>query len=476
MTTINSTPLNGSFQGVQIGQTIQWKNVLYADVKHRFAAPILKTDFGGKTIDCTEDGYDCPQLPNKHDMHDGEYKSDELLCTNLRIVKPVGDFKHPLPVYLYIHGGANLVGNIYSKRTDPAPLVEHSLNIGKPIIMVVIEYRLGMFGYSTSKTGQGNWGLRDQWTSVEWVNKFIGAFGGDNQRVTVGGESSGSIGVHALVLRDGIEHHGLISRAFMSSGSLGCFPPLPPAYLNTYREKAATLLGVSDEDLDDPAKVDAYTLVKASYKIDYPFGFYAYDDFLPDNLLKSIPKLRTAIVSDNDYEGSLFVKRVLPQAEIAPLLDSSDIGKKIKQIYNIKTGAEVCKFRGDSFFVVSNAQLLNQLEQGGVDVYRQFFDQVDPFDATLRARHAVDLVFMWKCLPDMPEWATQLANKYQTNLIKFFYDESPWPSDEVALVGDKTIKYGQYNPRKLADQLDGIDLQVLRKLGEDLTPAGEWAM
>lgn len=476
MTTINSKTLNGSFEGVSIGETIQWKNVLYADVKHRFAPPILKSDFDGKTIDCTEDGYDCPQLPNKHDMHDGEYKSDELLCTNLRIVKPKGEFKHPLPVYLYIHGGANLVGNIYSKRTDPAPFVEHSASIGKPVIMVVIEYRLGMFGYSTSKEGKGNWGLRDQWTSVAWVNKFIGEFGGDSQRVTVGGESSGSIGVHALVLKDGIEHHGAISRAFMSSGSLGCFPPVPPAYLDTYRVKAAKELGVEEDDIDDPTKVPPYALVKASYKIEYPFGFYTYDDFLPDNLLQSIPKLRTALVSDNDYEGSLFVKRVLPAAEIEPLLDSSELGKKVKEIYSIKTGAEVCKFRGDSFFVVSNAEVLSQLEKGGVDVYRQFFDQVDPFDPSLRARHAVDLVFMWKCLPDLPEWAIELANKYQTNLIKFVYDESPWPSDEVALVENKTIKYGHYNPRKLADKLAGIELKDLRKLGEDLTPAGEWAM
>ncbi|RDW27834.1 esterase [Yarrowia lipolytica] len=476
MTTINSKALNGSFEGVPIGETIQWKNVLYADVKHRFAPPILKTDFEGKTIDCTEDGYDCPQLPNKHDMHDGEYKSDELLCTNLRIVKPKGDFKHPLPVYLYIHGGANLVGNIYSKRTDPTPFVEHSAAIGKPVIMVVIEYRLGMLGYSTSKDGKGNWGLRDQWTSVQWVNKFIGEFGGDSQRVTVGGESSGSIGVHALVLKDGLEHHGVISRAFMSSGSLGCFPPLPVAYLDTYRAKAAKELGVEEADLDDPTKVPPYALVTAGFKIEYPFGFYAYDDFLPDNLLQAIPKLRTALVSDNDYEGSLFVKRVVPPAEIEPLLNSSETGKKVKDIYSILTGAEVCKFRGDSFFVVSNAELLGQLEKGGVDVYRQFFDQVDPFDPSLRARHAVDLVFMWKCLPNLPEWAIELANKYQTNLIKFVYDESPWPSDEVALVGNKTIKYGHYNPRKLAEKLLDLDLKEIRKLGENLTPAGEWAM
>ncbi|KAG5366468.1 Lipase 1 [Yarrowia sp. B02] len=270
MTTIQSKKLNGTFTGKTFGNTVQWKNVLYADVKHRFAAPVLKTDFAGASIDCTEDGYDCPQLPNKHDMHDGEYKSDELLCTNLRIVKPKGDFKHPLPVFLYIHGGANLVGNIYSKRTDPQPFVEHAAEIGKPVIMVVAEYRLGMFGYSTSKTGQGNWGLRDQWASVQWVNEFIGEFGGDNQRVTVGGESSGSIGVHALVLKDGIEHHGVISRAFMSSGSMGCFPPLPPAYLDTFRAKAAKELGVEEAELDDPEKVPPYALVKASYKIEYP--------------------------------------------------------------------------------------------------------------------------------------------------------------------------------------------------------------
>lgn len=476
MTSIQSKQLNGTFDGTNIGKTVQWKNVLYADVKHRFGEPVLKTDFNGQTIDCSQDGYDCPQLPNKHDNNDGEYRSDELLCTNLRIVKPAGDFKHKLPVFVYIHGGANLVGNIYSKRTDPRPFVEQSMAIGKPVIMVCIEYRLAMFGFSTSKDSRGNWGARDQWTGVEWVNKFIGEFGGDSERITVSGESSGSIGLDYLIKRDGLNNTGLISRVFFSSGSIGCFPPVAAKQLNGYRTKAAKALGVEDADLDDISKVSAADLVKTSYKIDYPFGFYTYDDFLPENLLTATLKVRTAIVSDNGFEGSLFMKRVVPQEQIEPLLDSTELGKKVKEIYDIKDKVQVCKFRGDIFFVVNNKILVKHLKEGGATVYRQSFDQIDPLDPSLRARHAVDLVFMWDCLPDLPDWARELAKKHQTNLIKFTYDESPWPSDERSVVGDKTIKYGHFNPRTQADQLMPLNLDELRQLGEDLTPSGEWAM
>ena len=63
-------------------------------------------------------------------------------------------------------------------------------------ISVVIQYRLGAFGFLSSedvkKNGQVNAGLLDQRFALQWVQDHIEKFGGDPKRVTVAGESAGA--------------------------------------------------------------------------------------------------------------------------------------------------------------------------------------------------------------------------------------------------------------------------------------------
>lgn len=67
--------------------------------------------------------------------------------------------------------------------------MQNSVEIGRPIIGVSINYRLSAFGFLTSKqvtgSGQTNIGLRDQRQALRWVNENIAAFGGDKSRVTI---------------------------------------------------------------------------------------------------------------------------------------------------------------------------------------------------------------------------------------------------------------------------------------------------
>ena len=86
-------------------------------------------------------------------------------------------------------GGYGLFGAIY----DPSQLINTN---GNNFIVVVIQYRLGAFGFLSSedvkRQGQVNAGLLDQRFALRWVQAHIKRFGGDPNKVTIAGESAGA--------------------------------------------------------------------------------------------------------------------------------------------------------------------------------------------------------------------------------------------------------------------------------------------
>ena len=68
------------------------------------------------------------------------------------------------------------------------------------IVVVSVNYRLGALGFFASEelkqegpaTGGLN-GVHDILAALKFVKKYISAFGGDPNKVTLGGESSGSV-------------------------------------------------------------------------------------------------------------------------------------------------------------------------------------------------------------------------------------------------------------------------------------------
>lgn len=69
------------------------------------------------------------------------------------------------------------------------------------VVVVTINYRLATLGWLAlpNTTITGNYGLNDQITAIEWVRQYISAFGGDKDRITVGGQSSGADAVRLLL-------------------------------------------------------------------------------------------------------------------------------------------------------------------------------------------------------------------------------------------------------------------------------------
>lgn len=126
------------------------------------------------------------------------------------------------PVMVYIHGGS------YGWGGTSDPMFEgHNLVKNHPdIVLVTINYRLGIFGFldltnlkgGENYTESANLGILDQIEALKWVRKNIARFGGDSANVTIFGESAGGGSVSLLAVIDRAK--GLFRRAIAESGSV----------------------------------------------------------------------------------------------------------------------------------------------------------------------------------------------------------------------------------------------------------------
>jgi len=157
------------------------------------------------------------QGPIYSDMvfHDAGPSED---CLYLNLWRPE-HAEGKLPVMVWIFGGGFAAGSTSEPRQDGGNLCK------KGVLVVSINYRLGVFGYlalpelskEASYGGSGDYGLMDQVAGLQWVKRNIASFGGDPDNVTIFGESAGSMSVSALVSSPLAK--GLFNRAIGESGS-----------------------------------------------------------------------------------------------------------------------------------------------------------------------------------------------------------------------------------------------------------------
>ncbi|KAJ8081169.1 hypothetical protein PM082_018012 [Marasmius tenuissimus] len=252
----------------------------------------------------------------------GVVTPDSEDCLTINVVAPTGATStSSLPVVVWIFGGGFEVGSPSSY--DGGSIVERSLELGQPVIYVSMNYRLTGFGFLASKevkeAGVGNLGLQDQREALRWIQKYIGAFGGDPTKVTIWGESAGAISVGLHMLVDGGDTKGLFRAGFMQSGS-----PIPVGDITNGQEYYDALVrgtGCSGSaDTLTCLRTVPYPTLKAA--IDASPGIFDYQSlrlawlpradgvFLTDTPLKLVQQGKVAnipIVSGNcDDEGTLF--------------------------------------------------------------------------------------------------------------------------------------------------------------------------
>ncbi|KAF3009529.1 hypothetical protein E8E13_004713 [Curvularia kusanoi] len=294
---IVTVPGHGSFAGTTVSQYLTqrplpatvdaWLNIDYATQPVgdlRFARVGLSEPFSG-IKNATQYGMSCIQDPSMV-----PYPQDEA-CLNLNIFRSQNvssDAK--LPVFIWIHGGGFVSGS--ARSFDGPAFVANS---EEPLIVVNFNYRINSLGFLPSavfdRLGLLNLGLLDQQVALEFVNKHISAFGGDPERVTIGGRSAGahSVGIHLFHNYNKTEGASpLFAQAVLQSGSVTA-RAFPNASYPLYQRQFAQYLelsgcggvanGTDNEVIDCLRGVDISSIREASnllfreseYNITWPF-------------------------------------------------------------------------------------------------------------------------------------------------------------------------------------------------------------
>ncbi|PWT89289.1 MAG: carboxylesterase [Blastocatellia bacterium] len=236
----------------------------------------------------------CMQRPIFSDM---VFRSNGMSedCLYLNVWTPAKSGAAKLPVLVYFYGGGFASGDGSEPRYEGASMAQ------KGVVALTVNYRLAVFGFfshpeltkESPHHASGNYGLLDQTAALRWVQQNIAAFGGDPKRVTIAGESAGSVSVSAQMASP--LSKDLIARAIGESGSLlGTLAAMPLEEAEKNGVTFATSLGVNSlaelraksaqEILDATAKpgtpwptptVDGYLFPKSPFEI-YAAGEQAH--------------------------------------------------------------------------------------------------------------------------------------------------------------------------------------------------------
>jgi para-nitrobenzyl esterase len=247
MTTANTT--SGTVRGELADGVIRFLGIPYAASPtgpRRFRAPAPAERWDG-VRDCLAFGPTPPKpdyaAPFDQLLPEPNIPGDEWL--NLNVWTP--DLTGSAPVLVWIHGGA------FSNGNSAVPMYDGHTFARDGVVMVSINYRLGVDGFALLPDAPPNRGLLDQVAALEWVRDNIAAFGGDPANVTIFGESAGGMSVSTLL---GMPRaRGLFHRVIAQSGAAqaGADPAdarLVTAELSEVLGLAATAASLSALDLD----------------------------------------------------------------------------------------------------------------------------------------------------------------------------------------------------------------------------------
>ncbi|AYQ31934.1 carboxylesterase/lipase family protein [Runella sp. SP2] len=212
-------------------------------------------------------------------------------CLYLNVWTPAKRNTKDLPVLVYFYGGGNVAGDASEPRYDGESMAK------KGVVVVTCNYRLNIFGFLTHPEltaeapykASGNYGMLDQAAALKWVQKNIAAFGGDPKKVTIAGESAGSIGVSCQMASP--LSRNLIVGAIGESGA-GINPTMAPVPLAEGEKQGVEFLlkaGIkSIKELRGMSTREIYEIYNESRRFGFPI---VIDNYF---LTKTLPQVFAA--------------------------------------------------------------------------------------------------------------------------------------------------------------------------------------
>ncbi|KAJ4423137.1 hypothetical protein N0V82_002266 [Gnomoniopsis sp. IMI 355080] len=244
-------------------------------------------------------------------------------CLLLNVYVPTGVFasnSSEAPVLIWIHGGGFTYGS--KDGQDPAGIIARStLNDSDGIIVVNINYRLGMFGWLGGGGATPNLGLYDQLVAFEWVQQYISLFGGNPEKITVMGESAGAASILHHITSYGGNTTLPFQQGIIQSPAFQANLNLTEGYEKTLAE-ASNITGASITSIAELSALDAATLQLINFDavLSSGEGFFTYGP-APDGTY--VPALPQVLLYEGRFNSDVNVIAAHNSLEAAPFVNSS---------------------------------------------------------------------------------------------------------------------------------------------------------
>jgi para-nitrobenzyl esterase len=326
---------------------------------------------------------------------------------------------------VFIHGGGNVIGSAREEIEAGRVLYDGASLAGATgNVVVTVQYRLGPLGglvhpgldAEAPDSRSGNYGLEDLVAALKWVQRDVGAFGGDKGRVMIFGESAGGLNVCALLASPGAA--GLFHSALIESG--GCVADSRATALATGATLTANsgCSGAADVAACLRAKTAAELLAALPPVVSVSGGQPPYQPNVDGTLLPDVPlevirggqhnRVPVAIGANADETGQE-VPLTFSDADYQAFLDNTIVNPEVRaQVAAIYSAAAFGSSRkayvaltSDVKFICPSRTIARVLTTAQSEaVYRYFFTEVPDAPGTIPygAFHGLELLFVFGVL------------------------------------------------------------------------------
>jgi para-nitrobenzyl esterase len=359
----------------------------------------------------------------------GKLEPESEDCLNLNIWTPSCD-DQKRPVMVWIHGGAFITGGGINPGYE-------GLNLSKrgDVVVVTINYRLGVLGFLYLPDKTVNVGLLDQVSALRWIHKNIENFGGDPDNITIFGESAGGYSVITLPVVP--QAKGLFHRVIAQSA-----PYIDPEISEKTTRGFMRILKIKNGDLEELSQIPPEKIIDAQNKFmeKDPTNILAFRPIIdgvvvPKHPLKAFRegecKDLDLIIGTNLDEAKLFTalepsinNMIESGGENALVMYMSTLkinpgqSKEIIKIYRAaregKASVEPIELFNailtDVMFRIPSIRLAEAQSKYNPNTYSYIFTYKSPqFSGKLGSPHAIEIPFVFNTL-DNPNWGNFVHN------------------------------------------------------------------